>query len=54
MPIVPSSIIEPVWDQFSSLLPPHHDTHPLGRHHPPTSTATSSALLARSLMVISG
>jgi len=31
---VPSSIIEPIWDQFSALLPPHEDTHPLGCHRP--------------------
>ncbi len=34
MPAIPSSIIEPVWDQFSALLPPHPDDHPLGCHRP--------------------
>lgn len=34
MPAIPSSIIEPVWDQFSALLPPHPDAHPLGCHRP--------------------
>jgi transposase len=31
---VPSSIIEPLWDQFAAILPPHVDTHPLGCHRP--------------------
>lgn len=34
MPAVPSSIIEPVWDQFAVLLPERVDTHPLGCHRP--------------------
>lgn len=34
MPAVPSSIIEPIWDQFTALLPEHVDTHPLGCHRP--------------------
>ena len=34
MPAVPSSIIEPVWDQFATLLPPREVTHPLGCHRP--------------------
>ncbi len=34
MPAVPSSIIEPLWDQFSALLPDHPNTHPLGCHRP--------------------
>lgn len=34
MPAIPSSIIEPVWDQFAALLPPHRDAHPLGCHRP--------------------
>ena len=34
MPAVPSSIIEPVWDQFQALIPPVVDTHPLGCHRP--------------------
>ena len=32
MPAIPSSIIEPVWDQFAALLPRHEVTHPLGCH----------------------
>lgn len=34
MRAVPSSIIEPIWDQCSALLPPPSDTHPLGCHRP--------------------
>ncbi len=34
MPAVPSSIIEPLWDQFHALIPPVVDTHPLGCHRP--------------------
>lgn len=34
MPAIPSSIIEPIWDQFAALLPPHPDAHPLGCHRP--------------------
>lgn len=34
MPAVPSSIIEPIWDQFEVLIPPVVDTHPLGCHRP--------------------
>lgn len=34
MPALPSFIIEPLWDQFSALLPDHVDTHPLGCHNP--------------------
>lgn len=35
MPAVPVSILEPIWDQFSVLLPAHpvvHPDHPLGCH----------------------
>ncbi|MDN6024980.1 IS5 family transposase [Bifidobacterium mongoliense] len=34
MPALPSSIIEPIWDQFRALIPPVVDTHPLGCHRP--------------------
>ena len=32
VPAVPSSIIEPIWDQFSALLPAREVSHPLGCH----------------------
>jgi transposase len=32
VPAVPSSIIEPIWDQFSALLPTRDVRHPLGCH----------------------
>jgi len=34
VPAIPSSIIEPVWDQVQALLPPPADAHPLGCHRP--------------------
>ncbi len=34
MPAVSSSIIEPIWDQFSALLPSGPVAHPLGCHRP--------------------
>lgn len=37
MPAVPSSIIEPLWDQFQVLIPPVVDEHPLGCHRPRVS-----------------
>ena len=34
MPAIPSCIQEPLWDQFTALLPTRHDSHPLGCHRP--------------------
>jgi hypothetical protein len=34
VPAVPSSIIEPIWDQFAALLPTRRVAHPLGCHRP--------------------
>lgn len=34
MPVLPSFIIEPVWDQFAALLPERRVVHPLGCHRP--------------------
>lgn len=34
MPALPSSLIEPLWDQFHALLPPRRVAHPLGCHRP--------------------
>lgn len=34
MPALPSSVIDPLWDQFAALLSEHVDTHPLGCHRP--------------------
>jgi transposase len=34
VPALPSSIIEPVWDQFAVLLPEREVAHPLGCHRP--------------------
>ena len=34
MPALPSSIIEPIWNQFQALIPAVVDTHPKGGHRP--------------------
>lgn len=34
MPALPSSIIEPLWDQFAALIPEREVFHPLGCHRP--------------------
>ncbi len=34
MPALPSCLIDPIWDQFSALLPDRQQTHPLGCHNP--------------------
>ncbi|MFE7394758.1 IS5/IS1182 family transposase, partial [Streptomyces sp. NPDC057582] len=30
MPVLPSCLVDPLWDQFAALLPEHVNTHPLG------------------------
>lgn len=34
VPALPSSVIEPLWDQFAALLPERNVVHPLGCHRP--------------------
>src|SRR6266545_1349562 len=34
VPALPSSVLEPLWDQIAALLPARQDTHPLGCHRP--------------------
>ena len=34
MPALPSSVIDPIWDQFAVLLPAREVVHPLGCHRP--------------------
>lgn len=34
MPALPSSLIDPLWAQFETLIPPVRHTHPLGCHRP--------------------
>jgi transposase len=34
MPAIPSCILDPIWDQFSELLPEKEVEHPLGCHNP--------------------
>lgn len=37
MPVLPSSLTAPIWDQLAVLLPPVEDHHPLGCHRPRVS-----------------
>ncbi len=34
VPALPSSVIEPIWDQFAALIPERDVVHPLGCHRP--------------------
>jgi transposase len=34
MPALPTYLIEPIWEQFSALLPERETDHPLGCHRP--------------------
>jgi transposase len=34
VPALPSYLIEPIWQQFSALIPERQTTHPLGCHRP--------------------
>lgn len=34
MPALPSSVLDPLWDQFAALLPERDVAHPLGCHRP--------------------
>jgi transposase len=34
VPALPSSVIDPIWDQFAALLPDREVVHPLGCHRP--------------------
>ena len=34
MPAIEACMIDPIWDQFSELLPPRQDDHPWGCHRP--------------------
>lgn len=40
MPVLPSCLLEPLWDQFAAVLPEHVDNHPLGCHNPLTPDRT--------------
>jgi transposase len=37
MPGLPPSVVDPLWRQFESLIPPVQDAHPLGCHRPRVS-----------------
>jgi hypothetical protein len=40
MPVSPSCVSEPLWDQFAALLPDRVDPHPLGCYFPATPMIT--------------
>ena len=42
MPALPSWLIEPIWEQFSALLPQRHDRHPPAVAGPGSVTGWSS------------
>jgi hypothetical protein len=42
VPALPPYIIEPIWQQFSALLPEREVDHPLGCHRPVYPTEWSS------------
>ena len=54
MPALPSCLIEPIWEQFSALLPERHDRHPPGCHQPRISDRMGFELLVNVLVFGSG
>ena len=57
MPAVPSSLFEPIWDQFSALLPQREEfdpTHPLGCHRRRIPDKTVFVLVVEALVHGSG
>ena len=46
MPALPSFIVEPIWVQFSALLPVTTNCHPWGCHRPRIPARDRSFLLA--------
>ena len=51
MPTLPSSVMEPLWVQFSALLPVHVDTHPLGCHRAASLTGSCPGKLIQVLVL---
>jgi transposase len=51
VPALPSSVIEPLWDQFAALLPARVDTHPLGCHRPRISDRVAFEKLVQVLVL---
>jgi len=52
VPVLPSSLTAPIWDQLAVLLPPVEDHHPLGCHRPRVSDRVVFDKLI--LIVVSG
>ena len=51
MPALPSSVIDPLWSQFSALLPERVVVHPLGCHRPRIPDRVVFAKLVQSLVL---
>ena len=54
MPALPSSLIEPIWEQVAALLPERRDRHPLGCHRPRICDRTVFELLINVLVFGAG
>jgi transposase len=54
VPALPSCLIEPIWEQFSALLPQRHDRHPPGCHRPRIGDRMVFELLVNVLVFGSG
>jgi len=54
VPALPSCLIEPIWEQFTALLPARLDRHPLGCHRPRISDRMVFELLINVLVFGSG
>lgn len=54
MPALPSSLLEPIWQQLQPLLPVRVDCHPLGCHRPRIADRVVFELLINSLVFGAG
>jgi transposase len=54
VPALPSSLIEPIWEQVAALLPERRDRHPLGCHRPRICDRTVFELLINVLVFGAG
>lgn len=51
VPALPSSVIDPLWDQFAALLPERDVVHPLGCHRPRIADRIVFEKLVQSLVL---
>jgi transposase len=54
VPALPSCLTEPIWEQIQSLLPDHHDDHPLRCHRPRVADRVVFDLLINALVFGAG